>query len=349
MEKELLKCQGISKCYGEHWALKDCSFSLQRGSFNVIVGPSGCGKTTLLEIISGLQKETKGEIWLDDSKQTEIIRRKIAVVFQEPALFPYMSVEENILFGAPEDADFDIHNKAGEIAELLGLSERRCQRSDTLSGGEKQRTAIGRALMKGADLILMDEPFSALDAPLKQRLGDKLRSLQQQLSLTILYVTHDQNEAMRLADHLIVMKDGEIQQQGDPRSIYEHPLNTFVAGFIGNPAMNLLKAKVKGQKIYFHQEILPFPYEQTFDQEQEVIIGIRPSQIEYGSGEMSGVCKEIKYYGDQIQALIEWDGYLLQVLLPAAEVLPSCAGIMFDLRRCVFFDAENGGRIDLYS
>ena len=156
-------------------------------------------------------------------------QRNVAVVFQEPALFPYMNVEENIAFGSSDKDRIHLSKRARETAQLLELDGLLKQRADRLSGGEKQRTAIGRALMKNADIILMDEPFSALDAPLKQSLGERLRRLQQKLHLTILYVTHDQQEAMRLADHLVVMNEGKLIQQGTVRSVYEHPSHVFCA------------------------------------------------------------------------------------------------------------------------
>ena len=344
MRDILLRCEKIGKSHKDHWILKDCSFSLEKGSFSVIVGPSGCGKTTLLEIFAGLQNKTQGEIWLRGVKGAD--PRRIAVVFQEPTLFPYLSVLENIAFGANQNATYDVKKKAEEIAALLELSDRMQQRADTLSGGEKQRVAIGRALMKEADLILMDEPFSALDAPLKHSLGDKLRTLQKQLALTILYVTHDQREALRLSDHLIVMNNGQILQQGTPKEIYEYPQTTFVAGFVGEPPMNLLEASVQEGGLVFHSIFMPFASRMWNVHGPKVIVGIRPSHIRYKEGNPSARCREIVYYGEHMQAVIEWEGYELKVVLPSKQRCPALGEITFDLNDCIFFDFDSRERID---
>lgn len=344
MKDILLHCEKIGKNHKEKYILEDCTFSLEKGSFSVIVGPSGCGKTTLLEILSGLQEMTQGEIWLQGEKGAN--PNRVAVVFQEPTLFPYLNVLENIAFGADQNAALDVQKKAEEIAALLELSDLKQRRADTLSGGEKQRVAIGRALMKEADLILMDEPFSALDVPLKHSLGDKLRALQKQLSLTILYVTHDQREALRLSDHLIVMNNGHILQQGTPKEIYEHPETTFVAGFIGYPPMNLVEASVQEKGLFFHSVFMPFVSPILNVHKAKVIVGIRPSQIMYKEGNSNARCKEIIYYGEQIQAIIEWEGYELKVVLPSKRGCPPFGEIVFDLDDCIFFDSESGQRID---
>lgn len=346
MQEEVLVCQGIRKRFEKKWVLNDCSFSLKKGSFTVIVGPSGCGKTTLLEIISHLQEADAGMISINGEPHVNC-SKEIAIVFQDPALFPHMSVLENILFGAPIDAKGTLE-KAKQIAELLNLSGLLAQQSDTLSGGEKQRTAIGRALMKGANLILMDEPFSSLDAPLKLSLGNKLRSLQQQLGLTILYVTHDQQEALRLADHLIVMKDGSIQQQGTPQSIYERPQTTFVARFMNQPAMNLLKVPVKQEALIFGSVVLPLPKNLQSKNYRQLIVGLRPYDIFFGEeGYSAAVCESTMYLGDHMQVKVHWEGYTLQVQCAPRKNMPLTGKLTFALKDCHFFDPSSGQRIPL--
>ena len=206
--------------------------------------------------------------------------------------------------------------------------------------------AIGRALMKEADLILMDEPFSALDALLKQRLGDRLSELQKRLQLTILYVTHDQREALRLADHLIVMNEGIIQQQGTPREIYEHPRNLFVAGFIGHPPMNLVEARLEEKKLCFFDVALPRPEKLQGCPLSKVIVGIPPTLIRLDGDLGAGICRSTQYYGSQLQASIEWQGAMLQVLMEPHALPAAHVSIGFDPAQCTFFDPTSGQVID---
>lgn len=346
MSEVLFRCEGVGRRYGETPVLHDCTFSLSAGSFTVLIGPSGCGKTTLLEIIAGLQPHEEGTLWLNGQRVDTQDAQKIAVVFQDPILLEHMSVQENIAFGAPDRPCGDTAAKVEEIADLLSLSpllERRC---DQLSGGEKQRVAIGRALMKEADLILMDEPFSALDALLKQRLGDRLSELQKRLQLTILYVTHDQREALRLADHLIVMNEGIIQQQGTPREIYEHPRNLFVAGFIGHPPMNLVEARLEEKKLCFFDVALPRPEKLQGCPLSKVIVGIPPTLIRLDGDLGAGICRSTQYYGSQLQASIEWQGATLQVLMEPHALPAAHVSIGFDPAQCMYFDPTSGQVID---
>ncbi len=341
MSEKLLSCEGLGKRYGERWVLKDCTFTLQKGSFSVVVGPSGSGKTTLLSLISGLEKADAGSLWMAGCASEEDLVHNVAVVFQEPSLFPYMSVKENVLFGAPWQ-NKDAEKRSEEIMELLELKAVAKQRGDQLSGGEKQRVAIGRALMKGAQLIVMDEPFSALDAPLKRSLGEKLRQWQRMLGLTVLYVTHDQQEALRLGDQLIVMNEGEICQQGSAAAVYEHPQTAFVAGFIGTPPWNLIPARIEEDTLRFQSVALPLPAWMKRYSGRKVLVGVMPADVVYGEGAGEGRCVAVHYQGSCSEVQIAWEGAQLRSLLSAEAVIPQTASVRFDLARCIFFERESG-------
>lgn len=341
----IMEMKQVGRCYGSRWALKDCSLRLKQGSFTVIVGPSGSGKTTLLHLLAGLTSCSEGEIWMRGKRVDALSarQRNVAVVFQEPALFPYMNVEENIAFGSSDKDRIHLSKKTRETAQLLELDELLKQRADQLSGGEKQRTAIGRALMKNADIILMDEPFSALDAPLKQSLGERLRRLQQKLHLTILYVTHDQQEAMRLADHLIVMNEGKLIQQGTVRSVYEHPSHVFCAKFIGNPPMNLIPASMDDHHLCISSAVIPLPAcLKNCSGKRRLIIGVRAHRIHYGEGWGNGKTIETQFDGDKVKVLIEWEQQKLCATMREDSMIPSYGGIRFNLNECIYFDAETG-------
>jgi sn-glycerol 3-phosphate transport system ATP-binding protein len=230
---------------GQVRAVDRVSFALEPGTFNVLLGPSGCGKSTTLRLIAGLDHADTGRIWIDGHDVTDLppARRKIAMVFQSYALFPHLSVSENIVFGlrvrktGPADRD----RRLKRVSELLGLSALLDRKPGQLSGGQQQRVALGRALIAESPVCLMDEPLSNLDAQLRQEMRLEIRGLQRQLGITMVYVTHDQVEAMSMADRVILLSAGRIEQNGAPVDLYEMPANTFVARFIGTPPMNLLR------------------------------------------------------------------------------------------------------------
>jgi sn-glycerol 3-phosphate transport system ATP-binding protein len=240
--------EGASK----HWttadgkvrAVDDLSFSLDAGTLNVLLGPSGCGKSTTLRLIAGLEIADAGTIRIDGRDVTRLppSQRNIAMVFQSYALFPHLSVAENILFGlrvrkvGPEECD----RRLAETAELLGLAALLNRKPGQLSGGQQQRVALGRAIIARAPVCLMDEPLSNLDAQLRAEMRQEIRALQRKLGITMVYVTHDQVEAMSMADRVILLNRGRIEQNGTPVELYETPANAFVARFIGTPPMNLL-------------------------------------------------------------------------------------------------------------
>ena len=237
---------------GKHWttthgvvhAIHDLSFALETGTLNVLLGPSGCGKSTTLRLIAGLETADAGTIQIAGRDVTTLPpkQRNIAMVFQSYALFPHLSVAENIVFGlrVRDVGAAERDRRLARVSELLGLSQLLARKPSQLSGGQQQRVALGRAIINEAPVCLMDEPLSNLDAQLRAEMRSEIRALQRKLGITMVYVTHDQIEAMSMADRVILLNQGRIEQNGSPLDLYESPANTFVARFIGTPPMNLL-------------------------------------------------------------------------------------------------------------
>ncbi len=232
-------------------AVDDFSLDIQDGELLVLVGPSGCGKSTVLRMLAGLDEATDGEIRIDGVRVNEVApqHRDIAMVFQSYALYPHMTVRENVEFGLKLHhlAEAEINERVQRATELLGLDAVLDRRPKQLSGGQRQRVAMGRALVREPKVFLLDEPLSNLDAKLRVHMRSEISLLQQRLGTTMLYVTHDQVEAMTMGDRVAVMRDGKLLQVGTPKEIYNEPLNVFVAGFIGSPSMNLAQATLEGE------------------------------------------------------------------------------------------------------
>jgi ABC-type sugar transport system ATPase subunit len=239
---------GLSKRFGTFDALKDIDLAIEDGELIVFVGPSGCGKSTLLRQIAGLDKPTSGEIRIDGKLVNDVDAsdRGLAMVFQSYALYPHMSVRQNMAFGLENAgmAKAEIETRIAEAARMLEIGALLSRRPAQLSGGQRQRVAIGRAIVREPSAFLLDEPLSNLDAELRVSTRAELAALHQRLATTMIYVTHDQVEAMTLADRIVVLRAGRIEQVGRPLDLYNTPANTFVAGFIGTPRMNLLPAEV---------------------------------------------------------------------------------------------------------
>jgi len=246
-----LSLENIYKEFGDKTVLSDISLTIEGGEFAVIVGPSGCGKSTLLRTIAGLEEVSDGSIIIDGTDVTGLppAERKIAMVFQSYALYPHMSVYDNMAFGmkVAKKSKTEIDRAVRSAAETLGLLELLDRKPKALSGGERQRTAIGRAIVRRPSLFLFDEPLSNLDAALRVHMRHEFSRLHTHLKTTMVYVTHDQVEAMTLADKIIVLRGGKVEQVGTPADLYNRPANQFVAGFIGSPPMNFLTGKVQGK------------------------------------------------------------------------------------------------------
>lgn len=252
-----IEMKNICKKYAgaEKNSVTDFNLSIEEGEFIAFVGPSGCGKSTTLRMIAGFEEITSGDFYIDGKRMNVVLPRDrgISMVFQNYALYPHMTVEKNISYGlknmkVPAD---EIKKKVDWAIEILGLSEYRYRKPKNLSGGQRQRVALGRAIVKNQKLFLMDEPLSNLDAKLRVSMRSEISKLHRQLGSTTIYVTHDQVEAMTMADRIVIMKDGVIQQVGKPMDLYEHPANKFVAGFIGSPQMNFYAVKVTGTTMTF--------------------------------------------------------------------------------------------------
>ncbi|CCN36092.1 sn-glycerol-3-phosphate import ATP-binding protein ugpC [Vibrio nigripulchritudo SO65] len=240
--------KGLSKSYGKQTILHSIDLDIADGEFIVFVGPSGCGKSTLLRLISGLDDIDKGELWIDDQlcNQKTPKQRNIAMVFQTYALYPQLTVEENIGFGLRIDKlpKKQIKEKVYEAAQSLKLTALLDRKPSQLSGGQRQRVAIGRAIVRNPNVFLLDEPLSNLDAALRTDTRIEISELHQKLKTTTIYVTHDQTEAMTMADRIVVLNQGYIEQVGTPMELYNNPASKFVAGFIGSPKMNFIEGQI---------------------------------------------------------------------------------------------------------
>jgi len=241
--------RSVKKRFGDAQVLHGVSIEIADGSFTVLVGPSGCGKSTLLRMIAGLEHISDGEIAIGDKVVNDVLpkQRDIAMVFQNYALYPHMTVRDNMAFSLmlAKKGKAEIDQKVGRAAEILGLGQLLERFPRQLSGGQRQRVAMGRAIVRDPQVFLYDEPLSNLDAKLRVAMRTELKELHQRLKTTSVYVTHDQIEAMTMGDQIVVMRDGRVEQAGNPLDLYDRPDNLFVAGFIGSPAMNFLKGTLR--------------------------------------------------------------------------------------------------------
>ncbi|WP_273889066.1 ABC transporter ATP-binding protein [Rubrobacter naiadicus] len=296
--------ENITKVYGEDVvAVRDMNIDISDGEFIVFVGPSGCGKTTALRMIAGLEDITEGRLYIGDEVVNDLPPRDrdIAMVFQNYALYPHMNVRENMAFAlklrkTPKD---EIARRVEEAARILGIERFLDRKPKALSGGQRQRVALGRAIVREPKAFLMDEPLSNLDAKLRVQMRTEISKLHNRIGTTTIYVTHDQTEAMTMADRIVVIKDGVVQQIADPQRMYEYPENIFVAGFIGSPAMNFIRAHVERDDgdyaVVFGRTRIPVSRElaargkQVYGRDvgeylnKEVILGIRPEHMEDAS------------------------------------------------------------------
>ena len=275
----------LKKSFGNNTVIKGFDIKINDGEFIVLVGPSGCGKSTLLRMISGLEKIDEGEIFVDKKLINNLIpsKRKIAMVFQSYALYPHMNVFENISFGLKMEnlTKDEIKQKVDHAANILQIQELLERKPKQLSGGQRQRVAIGRAITRDPKLFLFDEPLSNLDAALRSEMRVEISKLHKKMRSNIIYVTHDQVEAMTLADRIVLLNKGNIEQFGSPNEIYSDPNNIFVAEFIGSPKMNIIKIEkanlVSNNKINFFNNEIKFEHLKFDD---EIYLGIRPENID---------------------------------------------------------------------
>ncbi len=288
----------LSKRFGGAEVLRDVSLSIEKGEFTVFVGPSGCGKSTLLRCIAGLEEITSGTLDIGGKRMNEVdpAERGLAMVFQSYALYPHMTVAENMSFGLrmAHRPKAEIAEKIAKAARILQLEPLLDRKPAALSGGQRQRVAIGRAIVRDPDVFLFDEPLSNLDAELRVQTRVEIAKLHQTLGNTIIYVTHDQTEAMTLADKIVVLRAGRIEQVGTPMDLYNDPDNAFVAGFIGSPRMNFLSATVTPDGLSIGGIAAPMPaLSRPLTQGQTLQLGIRPEHLDQTEGVRLPVTVEV--------------------------------------------------------
>ncbi|HEV7276610.1 MAG TPA: sn-glycerol-3-phosphate ABC transporter ATP-binding protein UgpC [Devosiaceae bacterium] len=274
----------VGKFYGAFEALKQVSVEIEDGEFVTLVGPSGCGKSTLLRMIAGLEEITSGDVEIGGRVVNDLPpkARDIAMVFQSYALYPHMTVGQNMAFSLKlaRARKSEIDAKVGRAAEILGLQELLGRYPRELSGGQRQRVAMGRAIVRDPQVFLFDEPLSNLDAKLRVQMRAEIKELHQRLKTTTIYVTHDQIEAMTMADRIVVMRDGVVEQIGSPIELYDHPRNVFVAGFIGSPSMNILKGTLTAGGFQLDEgTLLPVASGAGGSDGQPALYGIRPEHF----------------------------------------------------------------------
>lgn len=288
----------LTKQYGGAAAIHGVSFTVPAGSFTVLLGPSGCGKSTTLRMIAGLDTPTSGTIRIGDRDVTDLppAKRRISMVFQSYALFPHLSVRENILFGLKvrKEPARDYDRRLQRVASLLGLGHLLDRKPSQLSGGQQQRVALGRAVISEAPVCLMDEPLSNLDAQLRHEMRREIRALQQSLGITMVYVTHDQTEAMSMADQVVLLRGGQIEQHDTPDGLYARPASEFAARFIGTPPMNLIGlARQQGAMVVAGTQgpvIAGAP-------DGAVKLGVRPEHMRIDGDGIPAIVESVEYFG----------------------------------------------------
>ena len=362
----ILEINNLFKNYGSTEILKDINVAIEQGDFLVLVGPSGCGKSTLLNCIAGLEPITKGKLSIGGNDMTHVSPkdRDIAMVFQSYALYPTMTVAKNITFGMKvrgiDQATQD--QKLDHVAKQLQIEPLLHRKPGQLSGGQRQRVAMGRALVRDPKLFLFDEPLSNLDAKLRVEMRTEIKALHQRLGASMVYVTHDQIEAMTLATKIVVMKGGVIQQIGTPAEIYNHPANLFVADFMGSPAMNLIPAKTKangkGVAIEIARETggpISLIDTKNKDLPENVILGVRPEDIadaslRGGEGRQEADCmiNIVEPAGADTFAVMQLGGKHVTARLHAetGAVAGENLNLAFDLGKVSYFAPETGERLN---
>ncbi len=283
MSQPQIRIENVDKHYGAFHALKSVDLTIPKGGFVALVGPSGCGKSTLLRTIAGLEKISAGNMWIEDRLVNDLAprHRDLAMVFQSYALYPHMNVRDNLTYALRLKgvSKAERAKRAQEVAETIGLENLLDRFPRALSGGQRQRVAMGRAIIRSPKAFLFDEPLSNLDAALRVRMRKEIRALHDRIGATSVYVTHDQIEAMTMADHVVVLRAGVIEQQGAPLELYERPANRFVAGFIGSPAMNFAPGVVAEDGSSVAALGATIATDVTMQPGQAVTVGLRPEHV----------------------------------------------------------------------
>lgn len=359
-----LKLQNIYKVYDKKvTAVTDFNLHIQDQEFIVFVGPSGCGKSTTLRMIAGLEEISKGDFFIDDVHMNNVPakNRDIAMVFQNYALYPHMSVFENMAFGLklrklPKE---EIKNRVMNAAKILGLEDYLTRKPKALSGGQRQRVALGRAIVRDAKVFLMDEPLSNLDAKLRVQMRSEIIKLHQRLKTTTIYVTHDQTEAMTMASRIVIMKDGFIQQVGTPKEVYNYPINVFVGGFIGSPAMNFFTGILTDTGVLLGDNLLHLPEKKLKQlhaegyKNKELIVGIRPEHFDIEPANQANKMKinitvdvaELMGAEINIYSQINNENFVARIDSQANISVNDSIPLFINIDKVHFFDKESEMRI----
>ena len=361
-----LKIEDLSKNFGSTEVLKKINLEIDEGNFLVLLGPSGCGKSTLLNIIAGLETINEGNVFIDDYNVSKVEPkdRNIAMVFQSYALYPSMNVKENMIFGLKQakTSKDKIKEQLEKVSKFLQVDQLLERKPSQLSGGQRQRVAIGRALVREPRIFLFDEPLSNLDAKLRVEMRREIKKLHQQLKTTVVYVTHDQTEAMSLGTKIAIMNHGVIQQNDTPENIYNKPNNTFVADFIGSPSMNLIKGKLKqisniisfvaeGSNLEIPIDNYNFKANDNLNN-KEVFFGIRPEHIFFkklneNDFEITLRADLSEYIGHEQIMTFDYDNQEILAKFPSTikTELSKETKLYFDLTQVSLFDAKTEERI----
>ena len=344
----LIELKNVSKYWGDVRAVEKLNINIEEGEFVVLLGPSGCGKSTTLRLIAGLENVSSGGIFIGGKNVNNIdpSSRNISMVFQSYALFPHLNVEENIIFGLKvrKVKKGDRQVKLKNVAEKVGLSNLLKRKPAELFGGQRQRVALARAIISENPICLMDEPLSNLDAKLRHQMRSEIRSLQKDLNITLIYVTHDQTEAMSMADKIVLLNEGEIVQQGRPKELYEKPENTFTAKFLGNPPMNLINLEVEREGNY-----IPIFEEKYFikqKSDKKNILGIRPEDIEISKEGIKCTINDLDYQGSDVVLSLQLGNQEIFARIDSKKVeeLDNHVYINWDNNNLHLFDFESGVR-----
>ena len=343
-----------TKSYGALTVLHGIDVDIADGEFVVLVGPSGCGKSTLLRLIAGLEDISGGTIMIGDRDVTNLHPkdRDIALVFQSYALYPHMTVAENMGFSLrmKNVPKTDRDRKVQEAAETLELTPLLERFPRQLSGGQRQRVAMGRAIVRDPQVFLFDEPLSNLDAKLRVQMRTEIRELHKKLQSTIVYVTHDQIEAMTMADKIVVMRGGHVEQIGTPLQLYDTPANVFVAGFIGSPAMNLIAGAMQEAGSAFVSQRgarLEFAVPPGIAEGRKIIVGLRPEHVQPAESGLSARVRLVEQTGAESHVLLEAGGETLTAVLYGRPNIQDddVFNVSVPIEKLHFFDAESGARI----
>ena len=343
----------LSKYFGKQLIVDALSLDIHDGEFVVLLGPSGCGKTTTMRMIAGLEEISAGEIWLGDRRVNSLAPkdRDVSMVFQNYGLYPHLSVYENIRFplkvrGVQSSEHRSRVQRAAEMVEMVPYLDRR---PAELSGGQRQRVAVARAIVREPSVFLMDEPLSNLDAKLRVSTRAQIKHLHHRLKTTTIYVTHDQVEAMTLADRVVVMSDGVVQQYATPAEIYDRPRNTFVAGFVGSPAMNLIEGTLSDD--VFTAEAVRVEGLPDCGASRPVVLGFRAedASLVQSGGQLEATLYSRELLGDASMASFRISGTLVSVRAPKnfSAQIGACLRATIPASACHLFDVSNGRRLEL--